>query len=53
MFPGLDGTGLTHKFENGVSIIHEEHSTIKLPPGNFEIVQQKEYSPEEIRNVAD
>lgn len=39
--------------ENGVSIIHEEHDTIKLPAGNFEIVQQKEYTPEEIRNVAD
>lgn len=39
--------------ENGVSIQHEEHSTINLPPGNYEIVRQREYSPEAIRNVAD
>jgi hypothetical protein len=37
----------------GVRIIHEEHDPITLPPGNFEIVRQREYSPEAIRNVAD
>lgn len=37
----------------GCRIIHEEHAAITLPPGNFEIVRQREYSPEEIRNVAD
>ena len=37
----------------GVRIIHEEHDAIALPPGNFEIVRQREYSPEAIRNVAD
>jgi hypothetical protein len=37
----------------GVRIIHEEHDAITLPPGNFEIVRQREYSPEAIRNVAD
>ena len=40
-------------FERGASLKHEEHSTIPLPPGLYEIVQQREYSPEEIRNVAD
>lgn len=39
--------------EEGVSIVHEEHDSIQLPPGNYEIVRQREYSPEEIRNVAD
>lgn len=39
--------------EGGVSIIHEEHAPITLPPGNYEVVRQREYSPEEIRNVAD
>jgi len=34
-------------------LIHEEHSTIQIPPGNYRVVQQREYSPEEIRNVAD
>jgi hypothetical protein len=32
---------------------HEEHSTIVLPPGNYRVTRQREYSPEEIRNVAD
>jgi hypothetical protein len=39
--------------DNGVSLIHEEHKTIELPPGNYEVVRQREYSPEEIRNVQD
>ncbi len=37
----------------GVRIIHEEHAPISLSPGNYEVVRQREYSPEEIRNVAD
>jgi hypothetical protein len=39
--------------EDGVSIVHEEHAPIILPAGNYEVVRQREYSPEEIRNVAD
>jgi len=39
--------------EKGANLKHEEHSTIKLPKGVYEIVQQREYSPQEIRNVAD
>ena len=37
----------------GARIIHEEHNPISLPPGDYEIVRQREYSPEAIRNVAD
>lgn len=32
---------------------HEEHRTINLPPGNYRVSRQREYSPEAIRNVAD
>jgi hypothetical protein len=39
--------------EEGVRIVHEEHSPITLPAGNFEITIQREYSPAEIRNVQD
>lgn len=39
--------------EGGISIVHEDHKTIALPPGDYEVVRQREYSPEEIRNVAD
>ena len=39
--------------EGGVSIVHEDHHTLVLPPGSYEIVRQREYSPTEIRNVCD
>lgn len=32
---------------------HEEHSTIELPAGDYAVIQQREYHPEEIRRVAD
>jgi hypothetical protein len=32
---------------------HQEHGSITLPPGNYRVVRQREYSPEAIRNVAD
>jgi hypothetical protein len=38
---------------DGCRIVHEEHGPITLPPGNYEVVRQREYSPEAIRNVAD
>lgn len=38
---------------DGATITHEEHGTIVLPEGVFLIQRQKEYSPEEVRNVAD
>lgn len=40
-------------FDKGAKLKHEEHATIPLPPGLYEIVQQREYTPEAIRNVAD
>lgn len=39
--------------DDGVRIIHEEHGEIVLPPGNYEVEIQREYTPAEIRNVAD
>ena len=37
----------------GAEIRHEEHSTIPVPAGIYRVIRQREYSPEEIRNVAD
>jgi hypothetical protein len=34
-------------------VVHEEHTQIPLVKGIYEISIQREYSPEEIRNVAD
>ena len=39
--------------EDGVRIVHDEHSPITLPAGIYEVTVQREYTPEEIRNVAD
>lgn len=36
-----------------VALEHDEHDTIQLPPGDYQIIRQREYSPEAIRNVAD
>ncbi len=36
-----------------VALEHEEHDTITLPPGNYEVRHQREYAPGEIRRVAD
>ncbi|MGH7746173.1 MAG: hypothetical protein ACREQ5_15625 [Candidatus Dormibacteria bacterium] len=32
---------------------HEEHGTIELPAGRYAVIRQREYSPEELRQVAD
>ncbi len=32
---------------------HDEHATLNIPAGTYEIVRQREYSPEAIRMVAD
>ena len=47
------GLYLNVSAEGGVSIVHEDHDTLTLPAGHYEVVRQREYSPEEIRNVAD
>lgn len=35
------------------ALTHEEHGAIPLPPGRYEVIRQREYAPEEIRQVAD
>lgn len=55
-FSMADAAGAVRRFLSVVKsavVRHEEHAPIPLPPGVYEIVQQREYSPEEIRNVAD
>lgn len=40
--------------QEAVALIeHEEHATIELPPGKYRVVRQREYTPTEIRRVAD
>ncbi len=47
-----DGT-MYLRVKEEATIRHEEHGAIALPPGNYERVLQREYSPMEIRNVRD
>ena len=39
--------------KRSVALLHEEHSPITIAPGVYKVIRQREYSPEEIRNVAD
>src|SRR5262245_45903403 len=32
---------------------HQEHAPIALPPGNYKVTRQREYTPEAVRRVAD
>lgn len=35
------------------SLDHQEHDTINIPPGNYQVIRQKEYNPERVRYVSD
>lgn len=48
--PGLTELEIT---EAVALLQHEEHSTIELPTGKYRVTRQLEYTPQEIRNVAD
>jgi hypothetical protein len=48
-----NGMYLSVTAEDGVSIVHQEHGPILVPKGKYQIRIQREYSPEEIRNVKD
>lgn len=39
--------------EEGADVVHEEHDTIHLPAGDYEVRRQREYAPERSRWVAD
>lgn len=56
-FSHADADGVVRRFlevfQRGAKLKHEEHAPIPLPPGFYEIVQQREYTPQEIRNVMD
>lgn len=36
-----------------VELTHQEHDTILIPPGLYEVRRQREYAPEGLRNVSD
>jgi len=51
-----DATSTTNAvmvLERPTAVIHQEHSRIELPAGQYIVRRQREYSPTEIRNVLD
>lgn len=56
-FTMKDAAGVVRRFlkvfDLGATVKHEEHAAIALPPGLYEVTIQREYTPEEIRQVAD
>ena len=48
--PGVTALEITQAM---AMLQHEEHGTIELPQGIYEVIRQREYSPEAVRNVAD
>jgi hypothetical protein len=53
LFVRVSDEGISIGGEPGATFVHEEHGPANLSPGNYEIRIQREYSPEEIRNVVD
>jgi hypothetical protein len=52
--PGLEDRFLRVLADGGVQLLHEEHDTITLPPGDYEVRRQREYQPADVpRQVAD
>jgi hypothetical protein len=51
--PKLAAIFMNVSADGPVALEHEEHGTISIPPGNYQIVRQREYHPEEIRRVED
>lgn len=41
------------RVEEESALVHDEHDTIVLPPGDHEVIRQREYAPEAPRYVAD
>jgi hypothetical protein len=49
-----EGSNICHLWLGEPAVLgHEEHAAISLPAGAYEVIRQREYSPEAIRNVAD
>ena len=52
VFVGPEGQ-LYLQVKEETPLTHEEHGTILIPPGRYERIIQREYTPEAIRNVQD
>lgn len=48
-----EGTRYIRVPHEGAKLKHEEHGTIAVAPGDYRVIQQKEYTPAAIVNVLD
>lgn len=39
--------------DGGCELVHQEHAPIMIPPGDYAVTIQREYTPEAVRNVQD
>lgn len=57
LFTPSDAADLEERFlrieGEDAELVHDEHGTIALPPGDYRVLRQREYTPEAIRTVAD
>lgn len=53
LFVRVSEEGVSLSGDPGATMIHQEHGPIHLSPGNYEVIIQKEYSPEAVRDVLD
>lgn len=55
LYPPATPTSRSRHMVLGLDAVlrHEEHGPIELPAGNYRVRQQTEYTPEEVRAVAD
>ena len=53
MFRADEGIGTYLEVKTGADVTHEEHATVSLPAGLYEVVVQSQYTPQAIRNVED
>jgi hypothetical protein len=51
LYVHVSGEGV--RIEGGATFVHEEHRSVTLPRGDYQVTIQREYQPDEIRNVAD
>lgn len=47
------GRGIFLDLPMGSNLEHEEHDTIELPEGKYQVIRQREYDENEIRRVED
>lgn len=50
---GTEGLLFVRVIADTATLIHEEHTAITIPRGVYRVWQQREYTPQEIRQIVD